>query len=731
MIAMHSFSLGDIVHPFHRLGLHFLALLIAASGAVAADGLHHAGMPVRKPGPEFGSELTAESLGIGPTMDVATDGRYAYAVGKGELRALDLETGGKPRVVGRLKDMGNTRQIEVQDGFAFVTAREEGLFVVDVRDPHKPRVAARYDTAELATAIAVSGEIAAVGSRFAGVELLDVKDPSHPRHLATIRVGEVQSLVFKDSWLFAGCWSEKIVAVIDLRDLRRPRLAASIPLDGNGDGLDIRGNLLAAATGHHARKKGRPAPGDEAFGHGHGVEFFDISSPETPCRLAGLKFPAFYRIGMDMWGLKLTDDHAYVNDTHNGLFVIDIRSPKSPKAAGWVQLRPTGGDPGPASGLALTKGAILIAGAFDDLHKAPYVHANETKTSGARLKAPAPENESARHQHSCYCFEGSAHALASWQDDELLLAGGSGGLYVIRHDDKGLKGIFRLPTKGFARDVVSHGDKAYVAECDGGLSACRREPDGSLARIGNYSDEKGRSITQVVLADQGRIAFLAVGTNTLQVLRLHPDGRFEKILEETPKSGLFYRDAISEATPDGKRVLVQWHTTGLHEFIAENGEVRRSGWTYAQPMDTECGATPFEDGWIATSRSGPFRVKSGEEKPFEERLIKGSDNLRLPGKPSMAGRHLYIADPFQGDITALELSSQGLVRLLAKTKVTGHPGRVLIHRGKALIPAGRDGLIIWDYPSQPRTSGHKVGPSFFACPELVEFLTKQSSFPPK
>ncbi len=40
---------------------------------------------------------------------------------------------------------------------------------------------------------------------------------------------------------------------------------------------------------------------------------------------------AFYKIGMDMWGVKIAGDHAFVHDTHNGIFVIDIADPAKPR----------------------------------------------------------------------------------------------------------------------------------------------------------------------------------------------------------------------------------------------------------------------------------------------------------------------------------------------------------------------------------------------------------------
>ena len=194
-------------------------------------------------------------------MDVAVAGEHVLAIGQGELRVLTTAPEGKPALVGKLRGLGNTRQIAVARGQAFITAREDGLFIVDVSEPAMPKLVHHYDTAELATAIAVSGDVAAVGNRFAGIELLDVSTPAEPRHLSTIRVGEVQSLVFHGTWLYAGTWSEKAVAVIDVSNPWKPALVKTVPLDGRGDGLDVSGIL--ARGGHRpscAQQRQPPSP---------------------------------------------------------------------------------------------------------------------------------------------------------------------------------------------------------------------------------------------------------------------------------------------------------------------------------------------------------------------------------------------------------------------------------------------------------------------------------------
>ncbi len=678
----------------------FVLLLLALGSASnlsaqAPTSLHDASSPIQRPGPEFGNELKTGALKVGCTMDVTIAGEHVFAIGQGELRVLSNARGGKPVLIGKLAGLGNTRQIAVSRGHAFITSREDGMFIVDVGDPSQPKLVHHYDTAELATAIAVSGDVAAVGNRFAGIELLDVSQPASPKHLATLRCGEVQSLVFHGTWLYAGTWSEKAVAVIDARNPWKPLLVKTVPLDGKGDGLDVFGNLLAVATGHHARGKGYPKPGDAAFGSGHGIEFFDIADPADPKRLSGVKFPPFYRLGMDMWGVVLAGGHAFVNDTHNGFFVVDVRDPMKPRSVGWTQLPLVSKDPSPVAGLAVANGRVFLAGGFDDLHLVDTrLPDAEPQLSDKGLQVPEKPAEAPAHGLPSYLVDGSIRSVVPWKDDLLLVAAGSAGWHLVRQKDQGFERVAAHPTRGFARDVAFHGDRICVAESLGGLSLWQKQPSGETQRIGAY-EVPGKSIHQVVLADEGRLAFLAVGPNVLHIIKIAADGQTALVMPPVTNTGLFYRDPISPLSADGRRVLVQWHVTGLHEFLIENGTVKRSGWIFPHAMDTECGATPNRDGWLATSRRGFFPLAEGETRSPDQIGLLKPNHRSFPGKPSISGQTLFITDPFLGDVIAFDHTDAANPKLTAELHLSGHPGRVAVHRGKALIPAGREGLLMW------------------------------------
>jgi hypothetical protein len=222
-------------------------------------------------------------------MDAAVVGSTLYVIGQGKLHVADISEPASPKVVGKLTHLGNTRQIVVKDGITCITAREDGLFIVDVRRPEKPGLLCHDDTIELATGIAVSGDVAFVACRHYGVELVDVSNPRKPAHLSTVRTGEAQSVVARDGILYAGVWGSRELIVCDVKNPRKPFIIARAPLDGYGDGVDVRGKHCYVATGHHSREMPRAREGDPGYGHGHGLEIFDISNPAKPVFVSRIK----------------------------------------------------------------------------------------------------------------------------------------------------------------------------------------------------------------------------------------------------------------------------------------------------------------------------------------------------------------------------------------------------------------------------------------------------------
>jgi hypothetical protein len=628
------------------------------------------------------------SAGIGPTMDVATDGDLLFAVGQGRLSVLDIHQPAKPKLLGTLAGLGQVRQVTVYEGVAYVTAREDGLFLIDVRRPDSPQLLSHYDTIELATGIAVSGPVAFVACRNCGVELVDVTDGRQPRHLSTIRVGEAQSVAVRDGILYAGVWATREVAICDVRNPRRPRLLAKAPLDGYGDGVAVQGHYCYAATGHHRRGLPSEKPGDPGYGGGHGLEIFDVADPGQPQFVGRVKLPPLYRLGYDMWRVTVGERFAFVADTFNGVFVIDITEPQAPRvvARGQLPQVPERGDPSPTAGIAVAEGTVFAAGAWTDLHvlDAPQLATRPAPEPDRGVTIPPSESTAAVPGCRVYRPDGQVHSVAL-HGNVALAAAGAAGIHVVEVQPD-WRCLAVVPTGGFAFDVRVCGDRVFVAEGKGGLSIWARE-GGTLRRLGGY-DARGQSVKQVVVPPPGKYALIHAGPNTLQVLDVSNPVQPKQVFEDR-RLGLFYTAPIADGLLDGRFACCHWHVTGLYWYDLVGGpQPQYTGRNYAHRIGSQNGVAFWGQRALLVAGGTYSLVDSEESRPPHELPRHGVEGVVLSGKPTVAGHRLYLSERYLGQVQALDVTDIQRPRLLGQLQLTEHPGIVCDPEGTAFIPAG-------------------------------------------
>ncbi|NOX98550.1 MAG: hypothetical protein GXP30_02270, partial [Verrucomicrobia bacterium] len=310
-VELEKIAAAETHYLFTVVGLHLYALYFRQpelfESAVADTQV--------KLGTEFSIVANA---GTGPAKNVTAVGNLAYSIGGSSLQIVDISNAKNPRLLGKLSGLGAVRQIEVRDGIAFITSRQDGLYIVDVKDSAKPKLLNHYDTVEFATGVALSGNILFVACRNYGVELINVSDPAKPSHISLVRTGEAQSVVARNGYLYVGVWATSELVVVDFKNPWQPEVTAKLPLDGYGDGVDVAGEYVYVATGHHSRESPRKNPGDPGFGKGHGLEVFKLTDPAKPTFVSRIKFPPLYEIGNDMWEVTISNGHAFVADTWNG-----------------------------------------------------------------------------------------------------------------------------------------------------------------------------------------------------------------------------------------------------------------------------------------------------------------------------------------------------------------------------------------------------------------------------
>jgi len=660
------------------------------------------GLGIKPRGGQYGREL----LTVG--MDATVVGQMLYVTGRGKLHVADISDPGEPHIVGELTGLGNSRQIAVNSGVAYVTAREDGLFIVDVTKPHEPELLCHYDSIEFATGVAVSGDVAFLACRNYGVELVNVSDPVHPVHISTVRTGEAQSVAARDGYLYTGVWGTCELVTVDVRDARKPVIAARAALDGYGDGVDVRGAYCFVATGHHSREFRYPGgsgitgkdtaqrrgPLSPGYGCGHGLEIFDIANPAEPVFVSRIKTPPFYRLGMDFWSVTVSSDYAFVADTHNGIFVVDVSDPRRPRFVAHRQLDylRRRGCHDPVGGVALGPGTIYVPGIYSDVHvmAAPGLAAtSEPEPDAPPIIAPHRLKPSAGYR--IYRPEGQVHAVAV-AGDSAITAAGSAGIHVVQIHPE-IQKLTEQPTEGFAMDVKVLGDHVYVAEGRGGLSIWRYGPDASLTLVGRYRTRRA-TMRQVVIPPPGRVALLHVGANYLHVVDvadpLHP----RCVLKDT-RLGLLVGDQIADGFLGNRYACVFWHVSGLHWYdLQERSQPVYTGDNYACRIGAQNGIAFLEHEALVTYQGKYFLLDREETRPPDELPQFGVEGHDLTGKPCVFTDRLYVSNRPQGRVSVVDISDLTAPKLVDSLELEGNPGRIIVHADMALIPAGYQGLLV-------------------------------------
>lgn len=634
-----------------------------------------------------------KSLNIGRCTDAAVDGNTLYVIGKRKIYSFDITVPDNPVLISSLDGLGNVRQIVVQNGYAYISSREDGVFIINVKNNKKMTKLAQYDSLELATGISVSGALMVVANRQYGIETVDITNPARPVFMGMMRTGEAQSVTIKGKLAYIGDWGTMEVTICDLSNPYKPKILTRVPLDGYGDGVFVRGNLCFAATGHHARgMKKRNDPKDLAYGKGHGLEIIRVSNLDTPKVLARLKLPEFYQREIDMWDVQVSGNYAYVGDTKAGLFIIDISNPEKPFFYSHITF-PEMVFRGkkinaPVGGFAIGNGVVYVAGYLSDLS---VVEAKET----ARVIPPEPIPQKAywekasiaKASPSIYHPEGQVHSVfICQQEKKAIVATGSGGVHeaILFPAIEGKK---ILDTGSFVFDVALVNDNLFVAEGHAGLSVWKYQNSHKPEFSGRYTPKEG-GVFQLLAGPSGKYMLLHVG-NILDVVDISSPEKIKRI-KIGKQSGPMYRLPISKQLFNNRYAGLSIHGVGCfyYDFKGKTG-VEYAGKPFMS-QGFPNGMTCIGDKVLA-SRYGSYLLQGMPDKISTP--IKVANPGSIGGKPTFFNSFLYLAYRMKGLIGVYNLKNPSSPVKLWQLQIKGHPGYVSVCEDMVIIPAGREGVL--------------------------------------
>lgn len=447
-------------------------------------------------GEVFGKVTRLEGAAARAGRCVGLENGRLYVGGTGTLSVYDVTRNpSSPKLLGTLEGISTIRQLAVQDGIVYMTARANGIWIVDCRKPETPVVLGHYPSIANCTGMEVAGDVCFIGGSKSGIEFIDVSNPRRPQFIRRefMEPVESQSVAYRDGLLFSGEWRGRCVSIWDVRDMKSPKRLSLARLSSNGDGVWIDGKWLYASTGFSRQDK---APGAKPHPGQMGLEIHDVSDPANPRRVSRVDFEYCRPCSSDMWLVRTSGDRAFCSATVGGLYAVDISDKSNPKVIDrWLPEKRHC-----VSSLAIGDGVVYVTvlgrGTF-------VITAKDAKSSvlerghppvNASFRPPVPECPDGyfRWLPSDSNLVANVTGLAV-RGDTCYAAAGTAGMFVLSLSDDGIKEIERIPLAE-CMDVSVAGDRLFAAAGYEGWIMYGIEADGKLREMARYRDPSARDV---------------------------------------------------------------------------------------------------------------------------------------------------------------------------------------------------------------------------------------------
>lgn len=661
--------------------------------------------------PRLGRQLEIVPLGIGPTIEVVVSGGHIYGLAGSSLVVIDAASFA---VVGRLSGLVSARQLAVSDSVAVVTARESGVYVVDVSTPSAPRLLSQYDPVEFATGVHLARpDLAILSCRHYGLEFVDLTRPDAPRYLSHILVGEAQSVASVGTIAYAGVWFEKELVLVDFADPAAPVIIGRSALDGFGDGVAVKDGLAYVATGHHSGLQRDPRhfePAqhitldmlDAGYGKGHGVEIHDISDPENPRCLRRLKSPPSFVNSPDTWRVILHDGLLIHADAENGVFIHDATDPLDPRPLAYGVLPAFAShrqlatqslqeDRNPVTGIAMTGDTLLLASSASDLYRCVLPSRDHYTPPVVRSPYPTvmPEPDAPEPVHGETLLDGSGqvHWVAS-DGERLFAAAGTDGLFVLDADSGAV--IERHDCPGITQHVWLGQELVYTSQGTGGMIAWERK-GASLEQVGGWHPEA--TVRQVLLPAAPLLGIAVVGAGSFVILDLS-DPLAPKPIAEHRVMGLVYARLLADQLVGGHAVAAS-QGGGLNWFDLSGPQAAATAPT--SPGSRLCpiveGITVHGGRALVVQAGGYFLATPDRLEPHDAATHIREPGRYFSGNPQSVGPdRLVITNRATGSVRILDVTDPKAPRTLAYLSLPGNPDRPIRVGERLIFPCGRAGL---------------------------------------
>ncbi len=230
------------------------------------------------------------------------DGDYAYLAGGTGCYIIDISDPANPVIVNTIRTESFTRDVDVEDNYAYLVSNTLGLQIIDVSDVTNYQKIAEYPG--YMQAIKVQDSVAYIGG--GGFTILDVSNPYTPILLGELYLStSIQDIYIDGSFAYLATYHTGL-NIIDISDKNNPVLVSTNSDTSEAFGIDYDGQYLYLATREL------------------GLRIMDISDIEHPTIASELDLTG------ECYSVQVVDDLAFIANWGRGLDIVNVSNPLNP-----------------------------------------------------------------------------------------------------------------------------------------------------------------------------------------------------------------------------------------------------------------------------------------------------------------------------------------------------------------------------------------------------------------
>lgn len=628
----------------------------------------------------------------------------------GNLYSFVKNEDGSYSEIGKISHLGATRdmQFDKTKNALIITARQNGMYTVDITNPAQMSVLAHYDTLEATTGVYVYGDYAFLCSRYCGVEIVNIADLRKPYLVNKISDdSEYQDCFVEGQYLYVGVYKEKRIDIYDISDLGNVKRISKINLDGSGQGCFVKKGILYVSTGLNSSNVSEDK-NDFGAGTGNGMEIYDVSEPEFPELLSIVKIDGRYNFsGRDIWDIQVSDNYAFLTSMYNGCYVYDVSDLSAPKLVKrYILSTPikdnieeekiyswnvTESGRGAANHVFLGDGELYVSMTDEGVYRVDCEFAkrisDEEKVVLFKEGTNANINVTMNDENvKIYNTNSSIWSCVS-NGEYIYVAAGMNGIQVL---DKEMNLVNTVSTKDSCRDIKLYGEYLYTAESTAGVAVYKVDGSNVTKYSENNFEESNYFISQIELTGDYNYIIAQASNYEHIVINIKNKKRLRQVATTyTDKGSLYYRN-ICTGLVAGKYVgifgseKIGWYSSENEELVEntllENVFYREKG-----------GMCAIGDKCVAILSGGYMYFDIFTNESSDVIKAKGAS---LEGKVSSNGKYMVVSNTVEGNVVILDVSDINNPILVSEYEVgKGNPDIAYVSNDMILIPLRYGGLM--------------------------------------